>query len=113
VRVPAAGIAGEQVKQTFWWLAAGGILLFAVSGQPSFLNVKTLGLIMIGRAVAGMWLATGPNRRAYFARQLKTVVTHGSTVVESMTATLARDDADRVPLGDLLLSRRAGGGDQT
>jgi hypothetical protein len=101
------------VKQTFWWLAAGGIFLFAVSGQPSFLNLKTLGLIMIGRAVAGMWFAAGPNRRAYFTRQLKTVVTHGSTVVESVTATLARDDSNRVPLGDLLLSRRSGGGDPT
>lgn len=101
------------MKQTFWWLAAGGILLFAVSGQLSFLNLKTLGLIFIGRGVAGMWFEAGPNRRAYFTRQLKTVVTHGSAVVESVTATLARDESKRVPLGDLLLSRRSGSGDRT
>jgi hypothetical protein len=101
------------VKQTFWWLAAGGILLFAVSGQPPFLNLKTIGLILIGRGAAGLWIAAGPDRRASFARQLKIVVIQGSSVAESMTATLARDDGKRVPLGDLLLPRRAGGGDRT
>ncbi|HET7013178.1 MAG TPA: hypothetical protein VFI65_04675 [Streptosporangiaceae bacterium] len=101
------------MKQTFWWLAAGGILLFAVSGQPSFLNLKTIGLIMIGRGVAGVWFAAGPDRRAYFARQIKSVVTQGSSVVETATADLAQGDSNRVPLGDLLLSRRADGGDRT
>jgi hypothetical protein len=101
------------VKQSFWWLAAGGILLFAVSGQPSFLNLKTIGLILIGRGVAGLWFAFGPKRRANLARQIKIVVTRGSTVVEAATADLARDDSNRVPLGDLLLSRRAGGGSRT
>jgi hypothetical protein len=99
------------VKQTFWWLAVGGILLFAVSGQPPFLNLKTIGLILIGRGAAGLWFELGPDRRASFARQLKIVVTQGSTVAESVTAQLARDDSNRVPLGDLLLSRRASGGD--
>jgi hypothetical protein len=90
------------VKQTFWWLAAGGILLFAVSGQPSFLNLKTLGLIMIGRAVTGMWFAAGPKRRAHLFRQIRMFVTQGSVVVETATADLGRDDGTRVPLGDLL-----------
>jgi len=98
--------------KTFWWLAAGGILLFAVSGQPSFLNLKTIGLILIGRGVAGLWFEVGPDRRASFARQLKILVTQGSVVAESVTADLARDDSNRVPFGDLLLSRRAGGGEQ-
>jgi hypothetical protein len=101
------------VKQTFWWLAAGGILLFAVSGQLSFLNLKTIGLILIGRGAAGLWFELGPDRRANFGRQLKIFVTQGSTVAESVAATLARDDSNRVSLGDLLLSRRAGGGDRT
>ncbi len=101
------------MKQTFWWLGAGGVLLFAVSVQPSFLNLKTLGLIMIGRGVTGMWFAAGPKRRAYLFRQIRTFVTQGSVVVEAATADLGRDDSSRVPLGDLLLSRRAGGGDRT
>lgn len=100
------------MKQTFWWLAAGGILLFAVPGQPSFLNLKTIGLIMIGRAVAGLWFAVGPKQRARLFQQIKIFVTQGSTVVEAATADLGRDDRNRVPLGDLLLSRRAGGGDR-
>ena len=101
------------MKQTFWWLASGGILLFAVSGQPSFLNLKTIGLILIGRGVAGVWFEAGPNRRAYFTRQIKSVVTQGSSAVEAATADLGRGGSNRVPLGDLLLSRRSGGRDRT
>ena len=100
------------MKQTFWWLAAGGILLFAVSGQLSFLNLKTIGLIMIGRGTAGLWFAVGPKRRAHLGRQIKIFVTQGSVVAEAATADPAGGDSKRVPLGDLLLSRRADGGDR-
>jgi hypothetical protein len=86
----------------FAWLAAGGVLLFAVSGHPAFIDVRVVGLILMVRGVADLWTNLGRKRRARFTRQLATAVTRGADAVESFTADLARDDAVRVPLADLL-----------
>ncbi|HYK30440.1 MAG TPA: hypothetical protein VEV63_00710 [Streptosporangiaceae bacterium] len=95
--------------KAFAWLAAGGVLLFAVSGHPAFIDVRVVGLILIVRGIAGLWTDLGRERRAHCKRQLAAAVARGADAFESFTADLDKDDAVRVPLADLL-GRRVGRG---
>lgn len=97
-----------MVAKACAWLATGGILLFAVSGHPSFLNLQLVGLILIGRGVAGFYADLGQRGRADYARKFKAAVARGTSAFEAfdaLTTDLIKDDARRVPL-DKLLSRR-------
>ncbi|HUD38129.1 MAG TPA: hypothetical protein VMR14_14600 [Streptosporangiaceae bacterium] len=97
-----------MVAKACAWLAAGGILLFAVSGHPSFLNLQLVGLILIGRGVAGFYADLGRQGRARCARQFKAAIARGAAAIEfldAFTTNLTRGEAHRVPL-DELLSRR-------
>jgi uncharacterized membrane protein HdeD (DUF308 family) len=87
------------------WLAAGGVLLCAVSGHLAFINVRVVGLILIVAGAVDLWMNLGRQQRARCKRQLATAVARGTKVFESFTADLARDDATRVPLADLLRQR--------
>jgi hypothetical protein len=84
--------------RTCAWLAAGGILLFAVSGHPGFLNLRVLGLILLARGAAGYWLALGPDRRARCVRRLRTAAIE----FEEFTARLTSYGGSRVSLDDLM-----------
>lgn len=86
-------------------IAAGGILLFAVVGHPSFLNFQIAGLILLMRGAAGIWLDLGADRRARCLSQLKVALTWSMETVDEVTADLAGDSAGRVPLRDLLGQR--------
>lgn len=88
--------------RAFAWLAAGGVLLFAVSGHLAFLNVRVIGLILIVRGAAGLWISLGSEIRAHYKSQVATAVARGIDALDSFTADLARDEAVRVPLTDLL-----------
>lgn len=96
--------------RAFAWLASGGVLLFAVSGHPAFINVRVVGLILIVRGAVDLWTNLGSELRAHCKDRLAAAVARGIDVFESFTADLARDDAARVPLADLL-GPRGGGGD--
>lgn len=88
--------------RAFAWLAAGGVLLFAVSGHPAFIDVRVVGFILILRGAADLWTNLGRERRARCKRRLATAAARSADVFESFTADLARDDAARVPLADLI-----------
>lgn len=83
-------------------IAIGGILLFAVVGHPFFLNLQVLGLILLMRGAAGLWIGLGAKGRAHCVRRVKIAVTRGMGTLDGLTAEFARDDAARVPLTDLL-----------
>ncbi len=91
------------------WLAAGGILLFAVRGHLALLNFRVIGLILLVRGGVGLWMDLDEPRRARCQKLLAAAVARGTRAFESLTADLARDDARRVPLADLL-GHRAGRG---
>ena len=91
------------------WLATGGVLLFAVSGHLAFINVRVAGMILIVRGAVGLWAGMGRERRAACKSQLTAAVALGTTAFEALTADLARDDAARVPLAQLLGHRGARG----
>ena len=84
------------------WVALGGILLFAVSGHLAFVNYRIVGLIFIVRGGIALWTNLGKERRDRCKGQLVAAVARGMRAFESFTADLARDDAARVPLADLL-----------
>ena len=84
--------------RTCAWLAAGGILLFAVSGHPSFLNLQVVGLILLARGAAGYWLGLGADRRARYLERLRTA----AVTFEAFIADLTSDGGRRVPVEDLL-----------
>jgi hypothetical protein len=86
--------------RTCAWLAAGGILLFAVSGHPAFLNLRVTGLILLARGAAGCWLAFGPDGGTHLVRRLRAAAIE----FEARTAELAGQRGSRVPLDDLLSS---------
>jgi hypothetical protein len=88
--------------RAFAWLAAGGIFLFAVSGHPAFLNFRVIGLILIARGAIGVWLNLARQQRARYKVRLAAAVARGTDAFETLTDKLARDDATRVPLADLL-----------
>lgn len=88
--------------RAFAWLAAGSVLLFAVSGHLAFINLKVVGLILIVRGAVGLWANLGRELRARCTKQIAAALAHGTHAFESFTADLARDDAARVPLADLL-----------
>jgi hypothetical protein len=88
--------------RTWAWLATGGILLFAVSVQPGFLNLRIAGLILIARGVAGWWLATDPVQRARDLRRLSRRTRSGVTALDAYTADLARYKSSPVSLSELL-----------
>jgi hypothetical protein len=92
----------ERPVRAFAWLAAGGVLLFAVSGHLAFINVRVIGLILIVRGAVGLWISLGRQARAQYKSQLVAAVARGTDAFDSFTADLARDDAVRVPLTDLL-----------
>lgn len=94
--------------RAFAWLASGGVLLFAVSGHLAFINVRVVGLILIVRGAVDLWTNLGSELRAHCKNRLAAAVARGIDVFE-FTADLARDDAARVPLADLLGHRGAGG----
>lgn len=96
--------------RAFAWLAAGGVLLFAVSGHLAFINIRVVGLILITRGAVGLWTSLGTDQRARCKVRLATAVARGERAFDSLTAELARDDAARVPLADLL-GHRGGRGD--
>jgi hypothetical protein len=83
-------------------IAIGGILLFAAVGHPFFLNLQVLGLILLVRGVAGLWISLGAKGRAECVRRVRIAVTRGMGTLDGLTADFARDDATRVPLTDLL-----------
>ncbi len=87
-------------------LAIGGILLFAVNGHPAFLDLRVVGLILIARGAAGLWTGIGPAGRARYIKQFKVAVARGTTVFDSLTADLARDDRTRTSLDELLAQPR-------
>lgn len=84
------------------WLAAGGICLFAVSGHLALLNFRVFGLILLVRGGIGLWLDLDERRRTQCQHLAAVAAARGTKVFESLTADLARDDARRVPLTDLL-----------
>jgi|SRR5580658_598751 hypothetical protein len=92
--------------KTCAWLAAGGILLFAVSGHPDFLNLRIVGLILILRGAAGFWLGIGRDRRAGYSEQFRRAVVRSADAFEAFTADLARDDNCSVSLDELLAHSR-------
>jgi len=92
------------------WLAAGGVLLFAVSGHLAFINVRIVGLILIVQGAVDLWTNLGSELRAHCKSRLAAAVARGTEAFESFTADLARDDAARVPLAELL-GHRGGRGD--
>lgn len=92
------------------WMACGCVLLFAIGGHPSFLNLQIAGLILLIRGATGLWLGIGSQRRATCAGQLKMTVAGGTESFEAFTADLAREDGARVPLSELLA--REGGQDR-
>lgn len=83
-------------------MAAGGVLLGAVSGHLAFINFRILGLILIVRGGVDVWTHLGKERRDRCRSQLAAAVRHSTRAFESLTADLARDDAASVPLADLL-----------
>jgi hypothetical protein len=94
------------VARTCAWLAAGGILLFAVSGHPGFLNLQVVGIILLGRGVAGFWCGIGREGRAHYSDRFKAALTRGISAFEAVTADLAGDGGRRVALDELLSPRR-------
>jgi hypothetical protein len=92
------------------WMAAGGVLLLAVSGHLAFIDVRVAGLILITRGAVGLWTSLAREQRARCKSQLAAALARGERAFESSTADLARDDAVRVPLTDLL-GQRGGRGD--
>ncbi len=88
--------------RTFGLMAAGGILLFAVSGHPSFINLQLAGLILLARGGAGLWAGLGQDQRADLKRQFRIAIARGMKAFETVTADLSSDDSARVPLTDLL-----------
>jgi hypothetical protein len=87
---------------TLRWLAAGGILLFAVSGHPAFINLQLVGLILLARGIVGLWMNIGRERRARYKDNLIAAAARGTRAVEAFISDLARDEGTRVPLADLL-----------
>ncbi len=86
-------------------MACGCVLLFAINGHPFFLNLQIVGLILLIRGATGLWLGIGAKRRARCVGRLKTAVARGTESFEAFTADLARDDAARVSLSELLAGR--------
>ena len=95
--------------KAFAWLAAGGILLFAVSSHLAFINVRVVGLILIVRGTVELWISLGAEQRTRCKSQIAAAVARGIAAFDSLTADLARDDAARVPLADLLGNQRGRG----
>lgn len=83
-------------------MAAGGVLLFAVSGHLAFVNLRVVGLIVIVRGAIALWTNLGKQTRARCKSQAAAALARGIDAFESITADLAGDDAARVPLADLL-----------
>ena len=96
--------------KAFASMAAGGVLLFAVSGHLAFINIRVVGLILLVRGAVDFWTKLGTDLRARYKSQVAATLARGTDLFESFTADLARDDAARVPLADLL-GQRAGRGD--
>jgi hypothetical protein len=97
--------------RAFAWLAAGSVLLFAISSHLAFINLRLVGLILLARGAADLWTYLGRERRARCMSRLAGAVAHGADAFESFTADLARNDAARVPLAELLGHRgRRGNG---
>jgi hypothetical protein len=88
--------------RAFVWVAVGGVLLFAVSSHLAFINFRVVGLILIARGGIDLWTNLGREQRARYRKHLATGVARGMRAFESFTADLARSDAARVPLADLL-----------
>lgn len=88
--------------RAFAWVTVGGVLLFAVTGHLAFVNFRILGLILMLRGGIDLWTKLGQPRRDRCKSQFAAAVAHGTRTFESLTAYLARDDAARVPLADLL-----------
>lgn len=88
--------------KAFAWMAAGGILLFAVSGHLAFVNLRVVGFILLVRGAFDLWAGLGKEQRARYKSQVAVAVARGTDAFESFTADLARDDAARVPLAHLL-----------
>lgn len=84
------------------WLSAGGICLFAVSVHLTLVNFRVIGLILLIRGAIGLWLDLDKRRRTRCRHLVDVAVARGTKAFESLTADLARDDARRVPLTDLL-----------
>lgn len=91
--------------RAFAWLAAGGVLLLAVSGHLAFINIRVVGAILIVRGAADLWASLGKERRAACKSRLAAALARGTDAFEAFTAGLARDDAARAPLTDLLEHR--------
>lgn len=83
-------------------IAIGGSLLFAVVGHPSFLNLQVLGLVLLMRGAAGLWIGLSAQGRAHCVRRVKIAVARGMATLDGLTADFSSDDATRVPLTDLL-----------
>lgn len=95
--------------KAFAWMAAGGVLLFAFSGHLAFINVRVVGFILIVRGAIDLWTNLGKEMRARCTSQVVAALARGTAAFESFTADIARDDAARVPLADLLGHRGRGG----
>lgn len=95
--------------KAFAWMAAGGVLLFAVSGHLAFVNIRVVGFILIVRGAIDLWANLGKEMRARCRSQVVAALARGTDALESFTADIARDDAARVPLADLLGHRGRGG----
>ena len=88
--------------KAFAWMAAGGVLLFAVSGHLAFINIRVVGLVLIVRGAVDLWANLGKEIRARYKSQVAAALARGANAFESFTADLARDYAVRVPLADQL-----------
>jgi hypothetical protein len=88
--------------KAFACVAAGGVLLCAVSSHLAFINFRVLGLILVARGGIDLWTNVGKQQRARCKARLAAAVARSTTAFESLTADLARDDDARVPLADLL-----------
>ena len=92
--------------KSYSWLAVGGVLLFAVNGHPGFLNIRVLGLILILRGLAGLWVGLGPAGRAEASKKFKVALARGLNLSETITAGMARDDSARASLEEIFAQPR-------
>jgi hypothetical protein len=75
-------------------LVIGAILLFAVHGNPGFVNLHVAGLVLMFAAAAGLWL---PRQRPGWGRRQASAI---KTLLTPPDIDLI--DEGRVPLEDLL-----------
>ncbi len=86
----------------FAWLAAGGVLLFAVNVHPEHVNLRLAGLILLARGAAGLWRSLTKQQRARCMHRAVSTAARGAHALDALCADLSRDDSTRVPLADLI-----------